>query len=175
MTRTAKGDRQMKNRLARGAIGVARHSSSAARLFIVAAILSLSAWAQPSNRQHASNFSSVEYFEPPYENQVKTRLSGGEAQPLAGGLLLVRQLKLENFSESGKLDSVVEAPECLYDRLNLTASSSGHIQLRTGDGKFRVDGDGFLFNQTNSFLTISNNVRTVIENAPAMTGAAAKK
>ena len=37
-------------------------------------------------------------------------------------------------------------------------------KLQTGDGKFRVEGDGFLWRQNDSFLTISNHVHTVIEN-----------
>ncbi|HEU6446983.1 MAG TPA: hypothetical protein VFV23_00925 [Verrucomicrobiae bacterium] len=135
---------------------------------ILLLILSGRVFAQES-RQHASNFSSVEYFDPPYERQMHWRISGAEAQPLNAGQLLVKKLKIEEFSENGKLSLVVEAPDCLYDRLNLTASSPNHIQLRSGDGKFRVDGDGFLFHQTNSFLTISNNVKTVIEDAPVET------
>jgi hypothetical protein len=43
------------------------------------------------------------------------------------------------------------------------ANSPGHLQVQTGDGKFRVEGDGFLWRQSDSFLTISNNVRTVVE------------
>jgi len=128
-------------------------------------IFSSSIFAQ-TNRQHASDFSSVEYFNAPHERQIKTRLAGAEAQPLNSGQLLIKKLKLEEFEENGKLQSVVEAPECLYDRLKLTAGSPGHLQMRSGDGKFRVDGDGFLFHQTNSFLTISNNVKTVIDDAP---------
>jgi hypothetical protein len=66
----------------------------------------------------------------------------------------------------GKLEMVVEAPSCTYDILNATASSPGPLQVRTGDGKFRVEGEGFLWRQTNSFLTISNNVRSLIDMAP---------
>jgi hypothetical protein len=40
--------------------------------------------------------------------------------------------------------------------------------LQNGDGKFVVEGEGFLWRQTNSFLTISNNVRTRIENGAEM-------
>ena len=46
---------------------------------------------------------------------------------------------------------------------NGTASSAGHLQVQTGDGKIRVEGDGFLWRQNDSFLTISNRVSTVIE------------
>jgi hypothetical protein len=122
-----------------------------------------SAQTQPGGVQHASNFTSVEYFEPPHERQMKSRLSGAEAEPRAGGLLVIRQLKLETFKPDGEAELIVIAPECVYDTFNHTASSPGHLQAQTGDGKFHVEGDGFLWRQNNSSLTISNRVRTVIE------------
>jgi hypothetical protein len=121
--------------------------------------------AQQDGVQHASDFTSVEYFEPPHQRQMKSRLSGAEALPQAGGLLVVKQLKLETFTVDGKSEMVVEAPNCTYDTLNATASSPGPLQVRKGDGKFHVEGEGFLWRQTNSFLTISNNVRSLIETA----------
>jgi hypothetical protein len=122
--------------------------------------------AQPDVASHASDFTSVEYFEAPLERQMKSRLSGAEAQPLPGGLLVVKQLKLETFTTNGNPQAVVEAPECAYDMRNGVANSAGHLQLRSGDGKIRTEGDGFLWRQDDSFLTISNHVRTVIETGP---------
>jgi hypothetical protein len=121
--------------------------------------------AQQNGVQHASDFTSVEYFESPHQRQMKSRLSGMEAQPLAGGLLVIKQFKLETFTVDGKPEMVVEAPSCTYDTSDATASSPGPLQVRTGDGKFRVEGDGFLWRQTNSFLTISNNVHSLVEMA----------
>jgi len=60
----------------------------------------------------------------------------------------------------------VKAPHCVYDMLRGVASSPGHLRLETADGSSHVEGDGFLWRQTNSFLTISNNVQTVIEAEP---------
>jgi hypothetical protein len=122
--------------------------------------------AQQDGIQHASDFTSVEYFEPPHQQQMRSRLSGAEASPQADGLLVIKQVKLETFAVDGKPEMVVEAPGCTYDTLNATASSPGPLQVRTGDGKFHVEGEGFLWRQTNSFLTISNNVRSLIEMAP---------
>jgi hypothetical protein len=120
--------------------------------------------AQQNGAGHASDFASVEYFGAPHQQQMKSRLSGAEAQPLAGGLLVIKQLKLETFNTNGSPATVVEAPECVYDTLKGEASSPGHLQLRTFDGIFRVEGDGFLWRQGDHLLTISNQVRTVIEN-----------
>jgi hypothetical protein len=125
--------------------------------------------AQQNGVQHASDFTSIEYYGPTnQQQQIKSILSGAEALPQPGGLLIIKQLKLEMFSPDGKLEWVVDAPECVYDTFKGVANSPGHLQVRTGDGKFRVEGEGFLWRQSDQFLTISNNVRTVIENGALM-------
>jgi hypothetical protein len=124
--------------------------------------------AQQNAGAHASDFSSVEYFDAPHQQQMKSRMSGAEAQPQPGGLLAIKQLKLEMFNTNGVTQAVVEAPECVYESLNGTngtASSPGHLQIRTGDGNLQIDGEGFLWRQTNQWLTISNHVQTVIQGA----------
>lgn len=117
----------------------------------------------PDAASHASNFTSVEYFPAPLQRQVKSRLTGAEAQPLPGGLLVIKQLRLEAFNQNSNLQAVIEAPECIYDAQENTADSAGHLQLQSGDGKIRTEGDGFLWREDDSFLTISNNVHTVIK------------
>ncbi|MFZ0828810.1 MAG: hypothetical protein WAO02_15435 [Verrucomicrobiia bacterium] len=113
---------------------------------------------------HATDFTTTEYFEAPHQQQVKSILSGAEAQPEPGGLLIIKQLQLRTFDLDGNLKIIVTAPECTYDTMGGTASSGGPLQLQNGDGTFRVEGEGFLWRQTNQFLTISNQVRTRIEN-----------
>jgi hypothetical protein len=122
--------------------------------------------AQSNVVSHASDFTSVEYYAAPNQQQMKSRLSGAEAQPLPGGLLAIKQLQLETFELNGKPEIIVNAPECLYDQLNGTASSPGRLQVQTGDGKIRVEGEGFLWRQSDSFLTISNRVSTVLVPGP---------
>ena len=114
---------------------------------------------------HATDFTSDSYFEPPDDTKVKMRLSGTEASPLPGGLLDVKNLKVETFGTNGEAVVTVQAPQCTYAPLDGVASSAGRLELRSGDGKFRVEGDGFLFRwrQNESSLTISNHVHTVID------------
>ena len=119
--------------------------------------------AQQNAAGHANDFTSVEYFEPPHQQTMKSRLSGAEARPQSGGLLLIKDLKLEMFDTNGVTEVVVKAPHCIYDTKNGEANSPGHLWLETGDGLSHVEGDGFLWRQASSLLTISNNVRTVIE------------
>ena len=131
-------------------------------LSVVAALGFCVVRAQQPAKGHANDFSSVEYFEPPHQTSIKTRLSGAQAQP-QGELLVIQQLKLETFDSNGVPGLVVKAPHCVYDTIHGLASSAGHLRLETADGSSHVEGDGFLWRQTNSFLTISNNVQTVIE------------
>jgi hypothetical protein len=121
--------------------------------------------AQPVGVGGANDFTSVEYFDAPHAQQIRSRVSGAQGLPQPGGRFVIKQFKLEMFTEDGKPEWIVTAPECVYDSMNYTANSAGPLQLQTGDGKVRVDGDGFLWRQNDSFLTISNNVQTVIENS----------
>jgi hypothetical protein len=116
---------------------------------------------------YATNITSVVYFEPPHEQQVKMRLSGAEALPLPGAQFDLKTMRVEKFSAEGKLEAVVEAPRCVFAPMDSVASSAGRLALRSGDGKFRVEGEGFLWLQNDQFLVISNHVRTVIEFTPA--------
>mgnify|MGYP001605434527 CR=1 FL=1 len=112
---------------------------------------------------HATDFTSSTYFEPPHEQQVKLKLSGAESLPLPGAWQDIRQLKIETFTVDGKPEMIVRAPQCNFAPLDGVANSSGPIELQTGDGKFRLSGEGFLWRQEDNSLTISNNVHTVIQ------------
>ena len=143
-------------------------------IFILSVFVALefsAARAQQPTSGHANDFSSVEYFEPPHQLLKKFRMSGAEAQPLSGGLLVIKQFKLETFDTNGVPGLIVKAPECVYDTVHGLANSPGHLRLETADGSSHVEGDGFLWLQANQKLYISNNVQSVIEAGPkAKTG-----
>jgi len=148
-------------------IPVTSPPSLVARL-LIAGVMLFFAVMENRAQQTPGGFTSAEYFGQPNQTQMKSRLSGAEAQPLPGGLLVIKQLKLETFTTNGSPQAIVEAPECVYDMRNGMANSAGHLQLQSGDGKMRIEGDGFLWRQNDSFLTISNHVHTVIETGPEM-------
>jgi hypothetical protein len=142
------------------------HRATMARFCLAAGAVWLAAVASGIRAQqsgHATDFTTTEYYEPPRHQQIKSILSGAEALPQPGGLLIIKRLKLQTFDPDGKPQIIVTAPECIYDTLGATAHSAGPLQLENGDGKFHVEGEGFLWRQTNNFLTISNNVRTRVE------------
>ncbi len=122
--------------------------------------------AQQRSTGRANDFTSVEYFEPPHQMMIMTRISGTEAQPLEGGkLLAITQLKIESFDSNGVPGMIVKAPHCIYNSVKGTANSPGHLRLESADGNSYVEGDGFLWLQGSNKLYISNNVNSVFENA----------
>jgi hypothetical protein len=112
---------------------------------------------------HGRDFTTESYFEAPHEQQVKLRLSGAEVTSLPGSLQDIRLMRIETFREDGTLEMTVRAPQCTFAPFDGVANSAGRLELETGDGKFHVEGEGFLWRQNDQFLTISNRVRTVIE------------
>lgn len=109
-----------------------------------------------------TNFKVPEYYEAPNQRQLKSLLVGAVAEPNADGQIKVTKLRVETYRENGAVESVVEAPECVYNYKTREASSTGQIEARTGDDRMSIQGEGFLLTLTNKSLTISNNVRTVI-------------
>jgi hypothetical protein len=153
----------------RGALFKMNAKANIARITLIAGVALLFATmpngrAQQNGFQHANDFTSTEYYEPPHQQQIKSVMSGAEALPQPGGLLVIKQLKLETFDLDGKLEITIMAPECIYDTIKGVANSTGHLQVRIGDGKIRTEGDGFLWRQSEQKLIISNNVCTVFEN-----------
>ena len=140
-------------------------------LILMIVILGAMTWGALSGRAqemlsgHASDFTSVEYFDAPNEQQMKTRLSGTDALPLPdnNGSVTIKNLKLETFNTNGTPGLIIEAPTCVYDTLKSVANSAGPLQVRSADGRFRITGVGFLWRQDDSFLAISNQVDTVIK------------
>ncbi|HUB87449.1 MAG TPA: hypothetical protein VMB22_06120 [Verrucomicrobiae bacterium] len=146
-----------------------------AQLLLLAGVMSLAGCKKPgdtaadnsappdANQRH--DFTTVEYYGPPHPTQMKTRTTGADAEPLEGGLIAFKQLQIESFDVNGRTQFVANAPECVYDLQTNMASSPGHLEMASGDGKIRVEGDGFLWRRSDSSLTISNNVKTLIASA----------
>lgn len=111
----------------------------------------------------ATRLTSVTYFDPPNDQQVKVRLSGAEMTPLPGALFDVKDLVIEKYNLHGRREAVVQAPHCTYAQLDGVASSPGHLEVSLGDDKIHIEGDGFLWSEKNQLLVISNHVHTIIK------------
>jgi len=140
---------------------------------LLAAAHGLRAQTRPSPLGTASRFSTSEYFDPPNQSQMKYQLTGAEARQESGGLLRITQVKLQTFRESGERQIVVEAPECLYESSKRVVNSAGRLRVQTGDERFSVEGEGFLWQANEEFLTISNQVRALLQRATNAPGAEA--
>ena len=66
-------------------------------------------------------------------------------------------------ASKGKLQAVVEAPECVYAPLDGEANSADHLRLKLLEGRITVEGDGFFWRQSDNSLDISNNVFTLVK------------
>ncbi|TAK97613.1 MAG: hypothetical protein EPO07_12995 [Verrucomicrobia bacterium] len=133
-------------------------------------LLSLSwfgvAHAQSPVLGNVKNFNLSEYFEAPHQTQMKWELTSANAKSVTNGTYLLKDMRIELFRENGQSELVVSAPECVYDPATRTASSAGRCELRSGDGQFVTTGEGFLWNQADTTLRISNRVQTVVQMLP---------
>lgn len=105
---------------------------------------------------------------PHYEgNQLRALFSGAEARPITGnqGLVLVTKFSMVVYKENTNKEPelIVEAPECVFDRSSFQASSAGPLKVYTGQTNLTIEGRGFLCQQTNMLLLISNDVHTAIQ------------
>jgi lipopolysaccharide export system protein LptA len=107
-------------------------------------------------------FKFTEYYDPPHETQLKSLLEGARAQRLPDGRIQVTDAKYRTYRVTGEGEMTVEAPECFYNSGQRSISSSGPLHVKTADGKFSIEGEGFLWQQTNSTLLVSNRVHTII-------------
>ncbi|HUC83785.1 MAG TPA: hypothetical protein VL970_01225 [Candidatus Acidoferrales bacterium] len=143
--------------------------SGAKHLFVVLLALGLAPLLGQTPSQHvplsgpATRLSEVEYWPYPQDKQVKLRLEGAKMDPLPETKFDVKELKVIMFSKTGKLQAVVEAPQCVYAPMDGVATSAGHLQLKLEEDKVHIEGDGFLWRQNENSLDISNNVYTVIK------------
>ena len=118
--------------------------------------------------KNANDFSTVEYYDAPWQLQIKSRLSGVAAIPQSEHVVLIKQLRLEFFATNGLPEYIVQAPECLYNQVAGTASSPGPLKVSRVDGKVAVTGLGFCWQQDDESLTISNQDVTTIRNGPKL-------
>ncbi len=127
------------------------------------AVLHCNGNAQMPGLGKATQFKTDEYFEPPNDLKVKMELEGDSATPLPGGNLDISNLTIQTYRLDGGTDALIQAPDCIYAPYDGLAYSSGPIQMKTADNRLYVTGRGFLWQQADNSLTISNQVYTLVK------------
>jgi len=118
--------------------------------------------AQFTQGMKINNFSASDPYPPPNYRQMRYVVTGAEGRPQADKTFLLTQLKLRTFRPNGELEMVVEAPDCVFDDKARTAGSPGRLVLQSGDGRLRVEGQGFRCRLDTKTLVISNDVTATI-------------
>lgn len=91
----------------------------------------------------------------------KALLHGQEAEYLRTPIP-IRKVTIETYLETGATNLTARAESCFADRVSRTAYSADPLKFQLGDGRFKLDGIGFHWSQTNSLLIISNQVKSLI-------------
>ncbi|MST00747.1 MAG: hypothetical protein EXS29_05495 [Pedosphaera sp.] len=97
--------------------------------------------------------------------RLKSLLFGATAVQQPDGLVLVTGMRVETYTYRDNvraLEMIVESPACVFDFRTKIASSSGPMKAYRADGSFTLEGVGFQWCQTNSMLSVSNQVRTLV-------------
>jgi hypothetical protein len=105
---------------------------------------------------------------PEYDRQsgrLKSLLYGATAAQQPDGLILVTGMRVEAYAYRDNVrmvEMVVESPACVFDFRTKTVSSTGPVKAQRADGGFTLEGVGFQWCQTNSLLSISSQVKTLV-------------
>jgi hypothetical protein len=97
--------------------------------------------------------------------QLKTLVTGSEAQFVSNNMNVVRlqNPRLTNYTPEGQLEWSAHSPECTVNVNTREVRGSTNMVFRTADEKLLLRGVGFLWQQTNSVLILSNQVFTWID------------
>lgn len=96
------------------------------------------------------------------ERRLKSMLTGKEARSEAGDHILITELRVETYGADAKVDMIVEAPQCVFDRKSRVATSEGSVEAHSADGRFFISGEGFEWRQADAHLVLSNRVHTIL-------------
>ena len=108
-------------------------------------------------------FKLAEAYDAPNQSQLKFLIEGTRAEILDKDRTLITTAKLQTFRIDGEAEFLVTTPQCVHNAATESIGSPGPLRVQTADGKFTIEGEGFLWKQTNSSLIISNRVHTIIE------------
>jgi lipopolysaccharide export system protein LptA len=140
-------------------------------------LIGLSSTAQTRSPGFSSSGMTItRYYPAPNFKQMDLKITGDHLIPLPDNSKRIRAVNPEfwAYQTSGALLLRLRTPECLWDETDpqaRTLSSTGELAVTTGDGRFHIQGRGFLWQHNERLLTISNDVRALVHwtnNAPPL-------
>jgi hypothetical protein len=120
--------------------------------------------AQSTQFLPGKSFTAPAYY--PASNGVrrlKFVLTGSEYQLVSNNLVMLQNPRLTNYTPDGKVEWTVVSPECLYDITTREVRGNTNMIFRTADERLYISGVGFLWQQTNTMLILSNQSFTWID------------
>jgi len=96
------------------------------------------------------------------DNALEYVLSGDSWSNITERDILVAPFQLKSFQRSGQVQLIAQAPNCHVDKPGHRGWDSGHLQVFTPTTNVWMQGEGFLFIETNHLLYLSNKVETRI-------------
>ncbi len=125
-------------------------------------VLAGSVWAQFTGSGVVKGpFTFPEYDK---QNRLRSLLVGMGARPQLDGRVAMEQLHLQTYTEDGLTNLVIVGTNCVFNPQTHLAWSPDRLRVRSADGRFVIEGVGFLWRQTDSHLTISNQVHIWLHN-----------
>lgn len=103
-----------------------------------------------------------EYHDPPHERQLRFRLQAAQAEPGDGAWVRVREVVLERFDLEGQREWWIGCDHGEFHTGTQEARSDGSLEVRLRVDRLRLQGQGFLWRQTNMWLVVSNKVQAVL-------------
>jgi hypothetical protein len=123
--------------------------------------------AQPASAGVVRGLFRLPEYDKDEPNRIRSLLTGVGASAQANGLISMNTLRWEGYTRDGKTNLVILGTNCVFDARNRLAYSPDRLRMESPDGRFVVEGLGFLWRPTNSHLIISNRVHTRLQAPPS--------
>jgi hypothetical protein len=98
-------------------------------------------------------------------------VTGSEGRFLSNNIVFVSEPRIESFRQDGSLEWVATAMDAFVNMTARTANGTNVIAFRTAETNLYLTGRGFLWQQTNKVLILSNQTYTWFDrstNSPAL-------
>jgi hypothetical protein len=140
-----------------------------------AALVVVSAAAQFGQLERAKGFKLVDFYSGTDGAQKKrSTLTGSEGRILTNNMIYLVHPRIEHFNEDGSLLGVATAEDAFVNVQSHTANSTSIVAFVSGDTNLYLTGRGFVWQQSNAVLIISNQSYTWINKA-AFTNSPSRK